>query len=408
MSTIGEFIPIPGIEINQLLILCMAPFYFLKAKKRYRYYPFNLIVMVLVFLYVYIFFQGATLAFDFIEFIKTAKNYAVAFIFISMVIVLDIDEFRLILRRYVNFSSVFFLIEYTLGYFNIDGIYNLLFNPPFANIRNVANFLSPNSYGIILSILIVGNLYLFFNESKKYYFVFAMLLVLPLLTTASRSGLIILVSGIFIYVFIRFRLPIKILAILTVIFGVYSFFSERLLSFLYQHTSSYFVRRFILYLESGNLFGDRMNEYNLIFNAYSDSWFVGLGFGNITGSNEIYTGMSSMHNEYFRFFIEAGIVGGILFFLLISILLYAMVKVIKSKNVDRDTKALFVTYSAMFLIAEMQYNFFDAHREGIILIFIGFSSIMYFSRKFKDVHKKVNNPRSCELINNKREDGVII
>lgn len=408
LSTIGEFIPIPGIEINQLAILYLAPFFFLRAKKRYRYYPFNIIIMILAFLYVYIFLQGAALAFDLVEFIKTAKNYAVAFIFISMVIVLDIDEFRVILKRFVRFSSMFFLVEYTLGYFNLDGVYNLLFNPPFASIRNVANFLSPNSYGIVLAILIVGNLYLFFTESKKYYFVFAMLLVLPLLTTASRSGLLILLSGIFIYAFIRFRLPIKIIAIFTVIFGVNSFFSERLLSLLYQHTSSYFVRRFILYLESGNLLGDRMNEYNLIFDAYRDSWFAGLGFGNITGSNEIYTGMSSMHNEYFRFFIEGGVVGGILFVLLISILIYAMVRVIKSENVDRDTRALLATYSAMFLIAELQYNFFDAHREGIILIFIGFSSIMYFSGKFRSVNKKPNNAPLIESVNNKSKNGVMI
>lgn len=396
LSTIGEFIPIPGIEINQLFILAFAPIYFLKAKKRYKNYPFNIIIIILVFLYIYIFLQGAALAIEFIEFIKTTKNYAVAFIFISMIIVLDINEYRSILKKYVNFCNIFFLVEYMLSYFNLDDIYNLLFNPPYGNIRNVANFLSPNSYGIVLAFLIVGNLYLYFSERKKYYLAFASLLVFPLLTTASRSGLIVLAIGIFIYILIRFKLPTKVLTIFLAIFGLYSFFSDRLLDFLYQYTSSYFVRRFILYLESGNLFGDRMNEYNSIFDAYRDSWFAGLGFGNITGNNVIYQGMSSMHNEYFRFFIEGGVVGGLLFSLLVSVLIYAMVRVFKSKNINRDIKALLISYSVMFLIAEMQYNFFDAHREGIILIFCGFSSIMYFSK----VNIRVNNQVTNELINN--------
>jgi len=380
LSTVGEFIPIPGIEINQFVILIIFPLFYIKIKDRYGCHPKNIIVLIVFILYGYILLQGSIMTYDLVEFIKTIKNYTISFMFILMVISLNSSEYKTILKKYINFCSIFFIFEFFLGYFNFTSIYNMLFIQPYADIRHMGNFLSPNSYGIIIAFIMIGNLYLYVQQKQKVNMLFLIGLSLPMLTTVSRSAVIILLIGVIIFIFIKFRIGTKIIIILTTFISLLYILSDKFVMWLYKYYSSYYARRFILYLESGNLYGDRSNEYKTIFKLYKTSWFTGLGFGNITGNNELYQGMSSMHNEYYRFFIEGGIIGGLLFLVIVIILLYSIIKLYKIKNVDKNTKALFITYTIMFLIAELQYNFFDAHREGILLIFFGFSVITIFSK----------------------------
>lgn len=389
--------PLPLMEINQLVIIILIPIIIIKAKGRNAYFPNNLMFLIVIFLWVYIILQGTLMAYSYIDLVKVMKNYSLSFIFIMMVISLNWDEYKIILSRYTIFCNLFFTFEFLLGYFKLNTIYNLFFIPPYDQLRHMANFLSPNSYGILLTLLIISNIYLFFQNKKVTNIIFSIVLILPIISTVSKSTIILLLIGIVTFLFVKFKIAMKFVIITCLFVGLYYIMSDKILILLSKYASSYFVRRFILYFESGNLFGDRANEYNTIFNLYKDSWFTGLGFGNISGNNQLYSGMDSMHNEYLRFFIEGGIVGGILFSIIIVLLVYLIIKIISNRKIDSNDKALAVTFTIMFLIAEMQYNFFNAHREGIILIFFGFISIVLFkSQNHSEKLQSSNDDRTTE------------
>lgn len=389
LSTIGEFLPIPILEINQLSILLMIPYVYRNGYKKSSNNKLrkNLVIMTSV-LFIYIAIQGLFMTYDFDIYMKTMKNYMISFIFIIMTISLNFKDYMEILKKYCIFGSIFFFIEYVLNAFKFTAIYNILFQPPFQGVRTMANFLSPNSYGTILSLLIILNLYLFIKERKKFNLIFSIGLIMPLISTASKSGLIILVVGIISFMFFNFNLKMKLVTFITTILGLFYVMSDYFIALLYKFNSIYFVTRIRKYLEAGSVLGGRGVEYGKIFKVYKDSWITGLGFGNVGSGSHFYIAMSSLHNEYLRFFIEGGIVGGILFTCIIGILIFAAVKLFLNKDILKLEKALIISFLLMFLMAEFQYNFFNAPRESIVLIFFAFGVINCYCNYFENAKDK--------------------
>jgi O-antigen ligase len=392
LSTIGEYLPLPGFQTNQLFILVLVPIVIFKIKKRISYYPHNVVLVILLFLWFYITLQGLLSTYDINAFLRTMREYSISFIFILMVICLKVDEYRTILKKFTSFCNVFFMFEYILGTSNVGHIYNTFFHQPYADIRNMANFLSPNSYGAVIAFLIISNIYLYCHYKNKMNLLFSLLLIFPLVTTVSRSSLIVLILGLLVFVFIKFKIAVKFAILIAVLWLSLISVSDRIVVWLSQYSDSYFARRIVLYFQSDSVFGNRIYEYEIIFNLYKSNWFTGLGFGNITGKNQLYSGMTSMHNEYLRFFIEAGIVGGALFMIIIVFLIYAAIKLVLSREYDRNIKALFASFTIMFLVSQLQYNYFNAPREGILLIFFGFSALTVFTKTKINVNKSNTTP----------------
>jgi O-antigen ligase len=107
---------------------------------------------------------------------------------------------------------------------------------------------------------------------------------------------------------------------------------------------------------------------------------LGLGFGNISGDNVLYQGMSSMHNEYLRFFVEGGIIGGILFTFIVGLLILSIIRIYLINPMHADI-GLPISLVLMFLASELQYNFLNAPREGIILAFFSCASVCWKIRR---------------------------
>ncbi|MDY0278543.1 MAG: O-antigen ligase family protein [Acholeplasma sp.] len=393
ISTIGEILPIPFIEINQLFFILFFPIMLYFKRKSFKYLKINIILFIIITLSVYMLFQGLILSVDFDSYLRFMKNYIIAFSFIILTLTLTPKEHYKILNLYTHIASIIFVLEYILWKVRLFSIYLFIFNFPFSGIRNQAAFLSPNSYGIIISFLILSNLFLGIFKSKKYHCILALILIFPLFTTASRSAIFILLIGISIFGFLNSKLFGKVVIILSVLLIGYLLLSDNAFYILNDYNHIFFVRRFLNYFDERSLFGERTYEYIKIFEIYRDSWFTGLGFGNITGNNVLYVGMSSVHNEYLRFLIEGGVVGGFLFGFLIFILCFETYKLMRNTKLSKYFKNIIFTFFFMFLIAEMQYNFFNAHREGLILIFLGFSPMIYSKVLLLNVSikKKIEN-----------------
>lgn len=368
-STIKEIINIPFIELNQAALI--AVLLLLVADKRTNgssnfHIILTPIITVILVLICYMILQGILLSLNYRDSFRMLKNYVLGLLFIITIISMDHENYVKIVDKAIKCMTVVFAIEY-FSYILAPLLYNTLFYIPYQNVRHVASFLSPNSYAIILAFLITYHANKFFVNGKIVNALIGVFLFLPLVSTYSKSGMIIALAGILLSMWFskKYRLFVIIIGIL----GIGLIFSGLLVDILECFPDSYYARRFLLYFEEGSLGGPRTEGYRQIFDIFRENWFVGVGFGNITGNNEIYQGFSSPHNEYLRFLAEGGIIGGVLFFAIIIAILKKIAKVYFVNN-NRDN-IIFVIWGILFLLSEIFYNYLNAPREGILLIFMG-------------------------------------
>ena len=364
-SGIGEFFNIPFLEINQFFLVLVILICLIRIKTNpSNYVVVDSIQMVVIALVIYLILQGFILTSNYMEYMRFAKNYILAFSFILIIMTLEYSEYLRILKVIVYFLTVLFFLEYILWQAS-PFLYGYMFAPLYDGIRHMANFLSPNSYAIVLAFLITYYVNRFVQAHKFINIIVGIGLCLPLATTYSKSGLIVCVVGVFFCLWFSENKFYKGIAIIGVIIFSWLLFSNLLITFLELFPDSYYARRLVLYLESETLGGERADTYLQMIHIFQDNWIGGVGFGNLTESNEHIIGFSSPHNEYLRFFAEGGIVGGILFSLFIASIAIQTLKWRKSS--DR----ILIIWGILFIIAEIFYNYLNAPREGLILIFFG-------------------------------------
>ena len=378
LSSIKEIINIPLIELNQIfLILFLLLLIYSKKKREIKNFQITFTQLTIILLISYIVIQGIFLSISYTDFLRMIKNYVLGLLLIMAMLSLDYTDYISIVKKAIRGMTIVFIMEYIICIF-MPSAYNLIFYEPYANIRHVASFLSPNSYAIVLAFLITYHINDFILKRKKISGLLGLFLFLPLISTYSKSGMLIALAGILLSMWLSGNKLYKLIVAFFVVILGGLIVSEEIVNILEQFPDSYFARRFLLYFEDGTLGGERGEDYIEIFNIFKENWLVGGGFGNITGNNEIYQGFSSAHNEYLRFLSEGGIIGGMLFFSIIFALLKKIIRVFKYK--DRENY-IFAIWGGLSLMSEMFYNYLNAPREGILLIFMGFGVFTIKNRK---------------------------
>lgn len=369
LSSIKEIINIPLIELNQIfLIFFLLLFINSKKKKEIKNFQITFAQLTIILLISYIVIQGIFLSINYTNFFRMIKNYVLGLLFIMAMLSLDYMDYISIVEKAIRGMTIVFIMEYII-YIFMTPVYNILFYAPYENIRHVASFLSPNSYAIVLAFLITYYINDFILKRKKISILLGIFLFLPLISTYSKSGMLIALGGIVLSMWLSGNKLYKLIVVFFVVVLGGLIVSGAIVNILEQFPDSYFARRFLLYFEEGTLGGERGEDYIEIFNIFRENWLVGVGFGNITGNNEIYQGFSSAHNEYLRFLSEGGIIGGILFFSITFALLKKVIRVFVCRN---RKNYIFAIWGILFLMSEMFYNYLNAPREEIILIFMGF------------------------------------
>ncbi len=235
-----------------------------------------------------------------------------------------------------------------------------------------------NRISDILIIAIPFTLFLIFQNpkrKKRYLFIILTLFLLIILILSMGLGAILSFTfAIFIYMLLksstrlRFtsRLPISkslekislILGIVTIIFVLFSFLYSNFIS------------------DSGNkniilkgFFKPLKNEYRLEFLkqaiiGFQRSPIVGTGldtFRYVSKMNQTDKSSSSwyVHNQYLQIFQDSGILGGLLFSLLVLVLLFQSYKKTKISDVNNKNDyfdAIFIVLVASSILAFVDYN----------------------------------------------------
>lgn len=253
----------------------------------------------------------------------------------------------------------------------------------FEDVGNVVRFrsiiLNPEITGEIVAVLMSFGLYSLFNENKKRYIFYIVVLTLGLIFSVTRSGLILYFASILLY-FIYFNVGFaKKFKLLLIILSIASFFI-----FLFPSLLDPF---FIRLKETSRLIQEDA-DFTKIINRYS-TFTKGLSYlgstlsflGNGLVSPSVYRAFElHFHNLLFTIIFQYGILGAIFYF-------YFFIKIfIKLFNVSFRKKSeykylymsLFFSYF-IFLINEMKFEFNRAAPYHLLcwLIF----SIYYVSTK---------------------------
>ena len=371
-SLIKEIINIPLIELNQIFLIgALILFLYINKKRGIIGVQITISQLSILLLISYIVIQGIILSVSYVDFFRMIKNYVLGLFFIMGIMSMGYRNYVKIIKIAVKWMTIIFTLEYFLYMFAKSG-YNILFYEPYANIRHVASFLSPNSYAIVLAFVITYYVNKFILKGKKTDILLGALLFLPLISTYSKSGMFITLSGVLLSMWFSNKKHYKLIVIIVIINVAGLIVSGNIENILKQFPNSYFARRFLLYFEEGTLGGERGEGYLELINIFKENWLIGVGFGNITGNNDIYQGFSSAHNEYLRFLVEGGIIGGGIFLTIVIALIRRIINVYSMNKINKEN-CIFAIWGILFLLSEMFYNYFNAPREGILLIFMGFS-----------------------------------
>lgn len=377
-SLLGEFIQVPLLEINQIIIIVYFFIYILplkvdigsKIKKR-------IILSFAVFLYVSVSLStfGDYGSID--NLLHGIISYGIALIFIVEILNLSRNDYDYIVNKISIIAVVVFALEYILGRMN-SSLYLYLFLPPADDVRAMANFLSPNSYAIIIAFIIIYWILFYFNSNKFKKKVLALIsvviLLFPFFNTSSKSGLIILFLG-FVLVAILKKNYVLILIVAFIVAGGIIYL-DRLID-LMQNADIYYFRRIALFFNSDSVLGERDNFYKLQFITFSQSPITGCGFNSSIDALSSTVGINTWpHNEYLKILIECGILGFIPFIVFIYNFVYGAYNV--SKQINNYDLCIYII---LFLASLLFANYFTTYREGIIMIFYSFGIFTRYTSK---------------------------
>ena len=167
LSSIKEIINIPLIELNQIfLILFLLLLIYSKKKREIKNFQITFTQLTIILLISYIVIQGIFLSISYTDFLRMIKNYVLGLLLIMAMLSLDYTDYISIVKKAIRGMTIVFIMEYIICIF-MPSAYNLIFYEPYANIRHVASFLSPNSYAIVLAFLITYHINDFILKRKK-------------------------------------------------------------------------------------------------------------------------------------------------------------------------------------------------------------------------------------------------
>lgn len=260
----------------------------------------------------------------------------------------------------------------------------------FEAIKNVVRFrsiiLNPEITGEIVAVLMPFGLYSLFNENKKRYIFYIVVLTLGLIFSVTRSGLILYFASILLY-FIYFNVGFaKKFKLLLIILSIASFFI-----FLFPSLLDPF---FIRLKETSRLMQEGA-DFTRIINRHS-TFTGGLSYlgstlsflGNGLVSPSVYRVFElHFHNLFFTIIFQYGILGAIFYF---YFFIKIFIKLFKTSFKETSEyrylyMSLFFSY-CIFIINEMKFEF---NREAPyhLLCWLLFSLYFLSTKRIVNHHK---------------------
>ncbi len=209
----------------------------------------------------------------------------------------------------------------------------------------------PITYGAMLAIIIVSNIYLLIsNRYKKQniFFIisFLILMIINLIFTNSRSPILfLLVAALGLFSF-RKKIFAKFIIPFIIIFSLFFYFFSGYVSSYYQNFES------LMNINNSNTVGGsdlfmRLEQFQLTFELFKQRIFFGLGIGSFNPTAEVYTGLLGGESVWIQTLLERGIWGGISYL----VLLVFLYKKFRLKNNASSNQFFFFIISAFIIFA---------------------------------------------------------
>jgi len=360
---------IKGITLSDIFLILLL-FYLLIKTKKINYFQKKVILIFTIFLILYIFESILHISFslyNFSELFLVADK--VAFIYFYVIIIIFI-----LLINQIDVNKVTKSIQFSIIVNAIIVPYIYLFMHLGSYLKLTGLFVKPNqlAFFLILSpIILIIISYIKNNSFKSIYSInlFVFLLYIPMLATASKSGLITLVLiqlVIFIYAYNYMHKLKKSVFI--------SFFIMAIISFnplTFESSVKNLIEYFPQFSRVANfLFAEDIetqDTFRIINNREGKEIFfnnplIGIGFGGDVFHTS--TG-HELHNTYIRLLACLGVLGTIMFFSLNIYFLYLSKKIIKSN--------IFIYLFSIIYIYGIYHDIFTSRYYYIL-----FASLIYF------------------------------
>ena len=255
-------------------------------------------------------------------------------------------------------------------------------------------------YGACLAFVIPFIVLLIFNKKEKHKIVLTLLLVIFLLAlflSYSRAAWISIVITFLFFVFTKLKLKFHhFLVIVTLIVGIVYFNFNSIYGTLKENSlkygdnfSTHIVSVTNLQNDASNM--ERINRWVCAVRMFEEKPILGLGPGTYQfnygkyQTNEFTTRISThmgdkgnAHSEYFTYLSETGIVGFLIFLILILYSIYLAVKLLYSR-LDKSTKLL-VYASILGLITFYIHGLFNSFSDSQKLAILFISSLAVLVR----------------------------
>ena len=372
MSCIGEIIAIPILELNQVVALFLFLCIFLCRKHIKTYNHIFWLCLYIVFTTIV---AVSSEYFNFKALAAGVVTYTIPLMFMWMVCELDKSTYIRLSYKISLFLTMFFFIESLLYIFN-SPFYQLFFlEPSVYGTRPRANFLSPNSYAIVLSYLFIYWFNMFFRsrmtfpKHKLCSLLMMIMVAIPFMNTSSKGGLVVFITGILLYCLIERKYLYCVLMTISVIFLYFNL--ENVVDFFYRNSNIDYIRRLYIYISKGDLYSGRGHLVHACYLLFKNSPVVGSGLNT---SMQALTSMFCIqqwpHCEYMKIFVEGGVLGSIIWGIYIK---SCCIFILRNRNNSIvNVSNIQIIFFMMFLVSLIFFNYFTTYREILIMIFYSY------------------------------------
>ena len=372
MSCIGEIIAIPILELNQVVALFLFLCIFLCRKHIKTYNHIFWLCLYIVFTTIV---AVSSEYFNFKALATGVVTYTIPLMFMWMVCELDKSTYIRLSYKISLFLTILFFVESILYILN-SSFYQVFFlEPSVYGTRPRANFLSPNSYAIVLCYLFIYWINMFFHSKiifPKYKFcslIMMFMVAIPFVNASSKGGLVVLIIGVILYCLTeRKYLYCALIAMLAILLY---FNLENVVEFCYKNTNIDYIRRLHIYLSKGDYYSGRGHLVHACYLLFKNSPVVGSGLNT---SMQALTSMFCIqqwpHSEYMKIFVEGGVLGSIIWGIYIK---SCCIFILRNRNNSIvNVSNIQIIFFMMFLVSLIFFNYFTTYREILIMIFYSY------------------------------------
>lgn len=391
LVNIGDF-SLKIIDIITIVLACITFVFDTQHKKREEKANSIDIFLMLYIVYslVNVFIAGdKTLAYS--DFYRLIVSFLAYYVITTNFRYSEFYEKVFIKASKVYISGAIISIAYSIYIFYIKGLPEIKafglnainsFNVRFTGLESDAN---TYCMYLMIALVMLVKLYEVKQISKKKFLFTITIMILSIILTFSRSGLIMLVVYLVFFSSENLKLKLRVLTMAAIVFFILMFtnpygFQDIMLGRLTNVFTTNSSQDVSIYL--------RKMYYNITVTEFKSSPIIGIGRGNFAEIGSQYFNLPEGANSqgvFYQVACELGIIG---LFLFCSILIITLIKLHKVAKIYKNSNYSWMSeldFSLIILyIISSLFGNFDSTREFWYILAIASSSIEYFySNKFE-------------------------